>query len=306
MVLAFIVYAIISLFIVFIVNKLKRETFQTIVVQSILVITLPIIGWVFVLTWTKNKNEQSYQEFTDYIDKQQKEHSYYREGYNPIEKDRELNIIPLEEALVINNYSERRKALIEVLKQDTLKYMEKLQYAISNEDTETSHYAVSAIMEIKSKLLTSIQELEVKYEENTDNKEVTESYIEVLRKYLDSGLLDERTTRKYQYTYLSVLRNYIEIIGPSKTYFEEKLRMEIELGIYTEAEVTAKEYIEEFPTTEKAYLSLLKYYYTVKSRDKFFEAIQMVKSAPIKLSNEGITILRYWTKGVNDETGVKV
>lgn len=301
----YIVYIIISFLLLFYINRTQREPLKTTIVQSLIVVTLPVIGWFLLFVWKKNNNAQSYQEFSDYIDKQQNEHRYYRDTFNPIEKDRELNIIPLEEALVINNFTDRRRTLIEVLKQDTLKYMEKLQHAISNDDTETSHYAVSAIMEIKSKLLTSIQELEVKYEQSNVDKEISESYIEVLDKYLNSGLLDPRTKRKYQFTYLSVLKNYLEVITPKEHYYEEKLRMELELGIYTEAEQTANEYVEEFPKSEKAYLSLLKYYYVVKSNDNFFSAIEKIKLAPIKLSNEGITILRFWTKGVNNEAESK-
>ena len=56
--------------------------------------------------------------------------------------------------------------MIDVLKEDTMQYMEVIKTAVLNEDTETSHYAVSAVMEIKRKLSISLQQLSVKFDQN--------------------------------------------------------------------------------------------------------------------------------------------
>lgn len=301
----YIIYAIVSIITIIIINVLKRANIQTTLIHFVIIVCLPVVGWVFPLIWIK-QNKHSHEAFTNYIDKQQQEHYYYPNSYNPIEKHKELNIVPLEDALVISNYQDRRRALIEILKQDTIKYIEKLQRAISNEDTETSHYAVSAIMEIKSQLLTKMQELEVKYEEANNNAEMMEAYLEVLSTYLKSGFLDARAKRKYQYTYLFVLKNYLENIGPSEHYLAEKLNVEMELGLIADAEQTATLYVSSYPHSEHSYLCLLKYYFTLKSNKKFKETLNRLKHAPIKLTNEGITMVRYWSKGDSDEANIKL
>lgn len=291
-------YVLLSAIVLWLLN---RDHMQTTWIKLLVVACIPVIGWLLPIVWIKKPKRRSEKEFAEYIENQQQEHQIRRIGvFNNIEKQRELDVVPLEDALIVSQHRERRQALIDVLKQDTIQYIEVLQSAISNEDTETSHYAVSAIMELKRKLLVSLQELEVLYEQEQDNDKVSRSYIEVLAVYLKSGFLDERTKRKYQYTYLSVLTHYLQQYEKQEWLFAAKLGIEIELGIYADAEQTALQYVEHFPLSENAHLALLKYYFVIRSYQKLEQALNRLKSSPIRLSNEGLTTVRFWSKGVGD------
>jgi len=291
-------YVLLSLILLWFFN---RNHNQTLLIKLVVVACVPLFGWLFPIVWIKKPLQQSEQQFAEYIDSQQQEHKVRRIGvFNKLEKQRELDIVPIEDALVVSQHRERRQALIDILKQDTIQYIEVLQRAISNEDTETSHYAVSAIMELKRKLLMSLQELEVRYEQEHSDARVSKSYIEVLAVYLKSGFLDERTKRKYQYTYLSVLAYYLQNHGKEEWILSAKFDIEIELGIFADAEVTAQQYVEYFPLSEQAHMSVLKYYFVIRSQQKLEQALNRLKSSPIRLSNEGLTTVRFWSKGVGD------
>jgi len=281
---------------------LNRQSLQTTAIKLIIVGCIPLIGWLFPMVWIKKPKKSSEQQFEEYIESQMKEHQVRRIGvFNKVEKERELNVVPIEDALIVSQHRDRRQVLIDVLKQDTIQYIEVLQNAMSNEDTETSHYAVSAIMEIKRKLLISLQELEVLYEQKQTDQKVAKTYIDVLAVYLKSGFLDDRTKRKYQYTYLSVLAHYMQCYEQEEWVFTAKLDIEIELGIYADAEQTALQYVEHFPLSERAYLSVLRYYFLVRSHQKLEHALNRLKSSSIRLSNEGLTTVRFWSKGVENE-----
>lgn len=291
-------YVLLSLIILWFFN---RDHNQTLLIKLVVVACVPLFGWLFPIVWIKKPLQQSEQQFAEYIDSQQQEHKVRRIGvFNKLEKQRELDIVPIEDALVVSQHRERRQALIDILKQDTIQYIEVLQRAISNEDTETSHYAVSAIMELKRKLLMSLQELEVRYEQEHSDARVSKSYIEVLAVYLKSGFLDERTKRKYQYTYLSVLAYYLQNHEKEEWILSAKFDIEIELGIFADAEKTALLYVEYFPLSEQAHMSVLKYYFVIRSQQKLEQALNRLKSSPIRLSNEGLTTVRFWSKGVGD------
>lgn len=281
---------------------LNRKDRQLLMIKLLIVASIPVLGWLLPTIWIQKPRPHSEQQFADYVEQQEQEHTIRRIGvFHGVEKQRELDVVPIEDALVASQHQDRRQALIEVLKQDTINYIEVLQRAVNNEDTETSHYAVSAIMEFKRKLLIALQDLEVRYEQDQNHAETAKAYIEVLAAYVNSGFLDERTKRKYQYTYLSVLTNYLERHEKEEQLLAAKLETEIELGIYAEAEQTALQYVEYFPLSEQAYMALLKYYFIVRSRRKLGQTLNRLKNSPIRLSNAGLTAVRFWSKGEADE-----
>lgn len=289
------IYLIVSLAVIIILNWMNK---RNIALKMIVVTFLPVVGWVLPMVWSRIRSEDSSKEFTDYIERQQEEHKVRRIGiYNEVEKYKELNVIPIEDALVVSEHQERRQVMIDVLKQDTINYIEILQRAVSNEDTETSHYAVSAIVELKRKLQISMQELTVKYENDQSNLHVVIAYVEVLREFMNSGFLDHRTLRKYQFTYLSVLNRLIVLAYETKWAYIAKVNMEIKLELYGDAEKTAQLFIENFPDNEDAYLSLLKVYFVTRSKQKLHLTLDKLKNSPVRLSNQALTTVRFWSEG---------
>lgn len=211
--------------------------------------------------------------------------------------EREMNIVPLEEALLVNDFAIRRKAMIDVLKQDSLEYLGVLQTAVGNEDTETSHYAASAIMEVKRQLMLKLQQFEVRYEKEKDDPFLLRAYADVLKSYMRSGFLDERTEMKYRYTYSAVLERLIELAPESAEAYPDKIDTDLKLGEYISAERSALLYLRQFPDREDAYIRLMKVYFTVRSFDKLNRTLEQLKHSPVRLSHEGLTIVRFWSGG---------
>ena len=129
--------------------------------------------------------------------------------------------------------------MIDVLKDDATRYMDVVKTAVENEDTETSHYAVSAIMEVKRKLALTIRQLSDEFARNPDDIGVACEYRDALKQYMDSGFMDENTLRVYRNKYIDVLRTIIsKKDGDIENDYEEKMLCEIECADYTEAEQT--------------------------------------------------------------------
>ena len=88
-------------------------------------------------------------------------------------REKELNNVPMEEALKINDYELRRKMVMDTLKEDnTLDYLNVLKEALENEDSETSHYASSIIMLLQEKTQKQILAKEKALEEDPENQEL--------------------------------------------------------------------------------------------------------------------------------------
>lgn len=289
------IYIIISLIVIVLTNV---RSLRNIASKFITAALLPGVAWLLPSMWPKSITRHSGKEFSDYVQRQQQEHTIKRIGiYKQLEKEKELNVIPIEDALVVSQHQDRRQVMIDVLKQDAINYIEILQRAVSNEDTETSHYAVSAIMEMKRKLLLSLEELSVKFENESSDKIIAYAYVEVLSKFLKSGFLDKRTMRKYQFTFLSAIQRLLTLREEEEWLFQEKMDMELLLELYGDAENTGKKYLEHFPDSEKSYLALMKVYFATKSKAKLELTIDQLKKAPVRLSNQAITMVRFWSEG---------
>ncbi|CAM4060086.1 hypothetical protein L1N85_10000 [Paenibacillus alkaliterrae] len=280
----------------------KREWLLRFVLSA----SLPVICFLLPLFWRKRWHERNACRASARIAELEVAISIDGSSgqigvYKMPESAKEMNVIPLEEALLVNDLTTRRRIMIDLLKQDSLEHLEVLRLAVSNEDTETSHYAVSAIMEIKRKLTLTLQDLAVKFEENKQDAYMLASYAEVLNSYMRSGFLDERTMLKHKHTYAMVLGKLIEASPDSAEAYSGKLETELDLEEFAAAEQTAKRYLERFPRSEDAYLGLMKVYFTVRSIDQLNQTLAQMKRSSIRLSSKAITTVRFWSEGGQHE-----
>jgi hypothetical protein len=123
------------------------------------------------------------------------------------------------------------------------------------------------------------------------------AYAEVLKQYMRSGFLDERTLRKYKFTYIQLMEDLLNANFSAEFVYIEKSKTELELGLVAEAETTSKLFVERYPNNEDAHLNLMKIYFTSNSYMKLQQAITTIKKSRILLSNKGLTIIRYWSEG---------
>lgn len=220
--------------------------------------------------------------------------------YSSAHADKDKNTVPIEEALAVNDLGTRRRMMIDLLKQDSIQYLDVLQLAVSNEDTETSHYAVSAIVEVKRKLTLAMQELSVRYESDKQDPHLLRSYADVLKAYMSSGFLDDRTLLKHGYTYAEVLQHLLEADPTEPIHYKEKTEADLAIKRYEQAEATAQSYLSRFPLNEEAYLLLVKVYYARRSHEQIVAVLKRLKASPIRLSAQALALVRYWSEDSYD------
>src|SRR5690606_32842227 len=103
-------YILLSAILLWLFNRNHK---QTVFIKLLIVACIPLIGWLLPIVWNKKPLHQSEQKFSEYVENQQQEHKVRRIGvFNRVEKQRELNIVPIEDALVVSQHKERRQALI--------------------------------------------------------------------------------------------------------------------------------------------------------------------------------------------------
>lgn len=209
--------------------------------------------------------------------------------------EEELNIVPFQEALAVSEVEEKRALLLGMLKKDISKHSKLIQNALDDEDSETSHYAAAATMEIYRKMRFKIQELEVKFLENVDNFETRRNLIDAIYEYIDSGVLSERDR-------IININKYVQIISDTLEKYKNQLICEdyihqidflMELKRPHEAEQLAKDSKERF-FNEMSFMKLLEIYFDVKNKIEFDRTLEELRKADIVLSSKGLETMRFW------------
>ncbi|WP_342567581.1 hypothetical protein MKY09_03445 [Psychrobacillus sp. FSL K6-4046] len=295
----YVIYLILSAIILFFITQRNVKEW---ILKIIVVSFLPVIGWLLPIQWPKRAIVNKGDELDSYINQMNEDIALeILLSQEKIDKEKELNIVPIEDALVISNYTARRKAMINVLKENPLEYMEVIKTAVLNEDPETSHYAVTAVMEVKRKLSIAIMELSDAYHSNKQDVANAISYTNAIKSYMNSGFLDEQTLKKYKYLYIEVLEQLILHNVSEEHIYKEKFRAEVEMKEYLAAETTCKQYQKKFPASEEPYICFIELFYTTKSSIKLQETLNRLKNSTIQFSNRGLTIVRYWSEGFEHE-----
>lgn len=272
-----------------------RTNRQSVVARFSVVFFVPVFGLLLlfitdVFKRTSEKNENDLKLESDLL-KLAEESTIFRRA----DVSKEMNIVPVDDILLLNDTSTRRKMLIDVLKEQTIWQIGTLETALQNEDSETVHYAAAALTEMRRKLQLQLQDLSVKYEENKQDIDVLKAYAEVLKKYLESALLDKRTYLKYSYTYSFVLESLLDSYQDEAVYFVQKINCELANQAYEKAAQYCQRFHEAHPDSDQPYVLTMKLYYTVRDYAGFTAELDRLKSSSVKISHDTLILIRYWS-----------
>nr|WP_302597993.1 hypothetical protein [uncultured Cellulosilyticum sp.] len=207
-------------------------------------------------------------------------------------------IVAVSEALALNDTKIKKEVLIGMLREDKTKYIEPLKVALQDEDTEASHYAAVALMEIKDDFHKAIEKIGAKLKEAPNDLNVLEEYAAVLEVSIQSGLNDEKRLSYLEATYAKVLERLIHEGRTTARYYEEKIKCEMRRGEFEKAYTYCTAFKEAYEETEEPYLCLMHYYYVTKNHDSFKEVMEELRYSAVTLSREGLQNMRFWLGGM--------
>lgn len=283
---------IILSFILYIVMKLlRRNESNTVFLISL---SIPYVGFIILLSILICKKIIS----TDYGNELLKRESKYEKSISLLVRYAELehkkDLIPAEEALILNNNSIKRDLIKDVLKKDTYKYRNVLLNALMDEDTETAHYAATAITQMKGKLTILMQKFEADYEKNTKCQENADMFLKAIKDYIESNFIDSKECNKLKNIYKKVLEQYKQNFKFTSYQFEELIKIYINLKEYKSALEYTNEFKEQFKDDIRPYTLLLEIYYCLKDKKNFNNIILEIRESNLILDSQSLDLLRFW------------
>lgn len=207
-------------------------------------------------------------------------------------------VVPLEEAIRINDTQVRRKLMMDIMKQEPDKFIKLLREARLNDDMEVTHYASTAMMEVQRKYEVDIQRYEKAIKSAPGDIQILTSYLKVLRSYIDSGMLEDNMMIIQRVRYDTLLRRMIADNPSDKQPYIDATENLIEIGYYDQAEKMILTLSEKWPNEENTWILKLKLYFESRNKVKFEETLSEIKRKKVYFSSQYRRLVSFWDPSI--------
>lgn len=218
-----------------------------------------------------------------------------RRGMQVQVREGDAGVVPLEEALIVNDPSDRRRLMLSMLTEDPDAYLAQLQAAKLNDDVEVAHYAATAVAQISKESDLKLQQLEraFKTDPSTEN---LDAYCDYLGEYLASGLAEGRVEQiqRQQYARLLARRCEREDGAALRIRYATALA---DAGELDEAEAVITQLVAEVPDDQESWMLCLRLAVTRRDGEAVQQVIDAIDNQHVYLSAENREKLAFWRDG---------
>ncbi len=211
----------------------------------------------------------------------------------PQQANESADIVPLEDALIMNDSTVRRSVMMDVLMQDANRYLPVINQARMNDDVEVVHYATTAMVELSKEYELKLQEYSSEFATNPGREGLLDEYIAFLSQYLSSGMVQGQLLEIQRNTYHQLLTAKLAY-DPNIDDYERLVKSLLNSKLYIKADVALSTMEEHWPDDERNWLLRFRYYYETKAGSKIKEMIQRTKESKQFHSKEIRDIISLW------------
>lgn len=204
-------------------------------------------------------------------------------------------VVPLEEALIVNDPGDRRRLMLSMLTEDPDAYLAQLQAAKLNDDVEVAHYAATAVAQISKESDLKLQQLERAFKTDPSAQNLN-AYCDYLGTYLASGLAEGRVAQIQRQQYARLLARRCER--------EDGLALRVryatalaDAGEVDEAEDVAERLVADAPDEQDVWMLCLRLAVLRRDGEMVQRVIDAVDKQHVYLSAENREKLAFWREG---------
>lgn len=211
-----------------------------------------------------------------------------------IDRDTHSQVIPIQEALRINNASTRRALILDIMRQDPQNYIQQLREACSDTDLEVSHYASTAMMEIQREFELSTQQAEADYAKNPTDPANLHRAIRAMQQYIDSGMINPSVVPAYRDRLALLLEKQIADFPEDMEARLAAVDNYLALENLTSAKALSDAAVQRWPNREQVWLTRLKVCFALEDAAGIRDTLEQIQQRNVYLSPEGRSRLQFW------------
>lgn len=214
------------------------------------------------------------------------------------DEERARNMVPLEEALAINEKKSLRMVMMNMVKGEMQDSLAAIALALDSEDSESSHYAASVLVDELNEFRARVQVLTLEIQEEKEDETAVE---EMLIDYMDKILKLQIFTSVEQKRFALILADTAEKIRQKdmsklkEEQYESVCMRLLEVKEYTDAEKWCARLAEQYPEQLSAYTCRLKLYFTLQNKEAFFAVLNALKQSDVVIDRETLELIRVFS-----------
>lgn len=188
------------------------------------------------------------------------------------DEERVRNMVPLEEALAINEKKDLRTVMMNMVKGEIQDSLAAIALALDSEDSESSHYAASVMTDELNEFRRRVQalswEILQEEEDETEYEEMLIDYMNQVLKLRIFTIIEQRRFVHIMADTAEKLRQKDQSKLKEEQYESVCLRL-LEIEDYTDSEKWCAWLAEQYPERLSAYTCRLKLYFTLQNKEAF-------------------------------------
>ena len=214
------------------------------------------------------------------------------------DEDRERNLVPIEEAIVINDNKSLREVMLNTVKGDIKDFLSAISMALDTEDSESAHYAASILSFELDEFRLEVERLyeEIKEEEpgETGAERKLLDYMNVI---LKQKVFTDLEQKRYVRMMADVAENFFEKnpLEITQEQYENVCLRLMEIREYEKSEKWCLRLSEQYPDQLSSYTCKLKLYFVIKNREAFFQTLDGLKASDVVIDNETLELVRIFS-----------
>ena len=272
-----------------------------------MVFLVPLWG-LFVMLLLEFRTRDQKPEHTEVGIEKLKVNDFVHRSILVEENPAEERIVPLEEALLINDAATRRELIMDILYHDTGQYVDVLNKARMNDDVEVVHYATTAMVELQKDYEAELQRRRQAWEDNRESRSRSAAYLQTLEAYVDSGLLEGNMKRSRQLELQELLEYKLhkednseeEELSLYHQYFETSLSLEDN----ETAASCADHVMEKWPQMENGYMMHIRLGIACRQRDRISRMLALIRERNIYLTPDARKTVEFWKDDNGRQNGM--
>ena len=215
--------------------------------------------------------------------------------YIRADEENERNMVPLEEAIEIEDTENLRNLMMNIVKGDITHSLASIALALNSEDTETAHYAASVLQDAINDFRNNVHREHKKIKERRPDMAVSAAR---LIDSLDQVLVQHVLTDVEQKDYVAILDDVCEELYEVETermtssQFEAVTLRLLEIKDYEKCQKWCERAVYRFPNTLATYTCQLKYFFSSGQKERFFEVLEELKKSSIVIDSETLELIR--------------
>ncbi len=216
--------------------------------------------------------------------------------WNTIEAPQEdPSVVPLEEAILIDDKYTRREAVLDTFGRDASGYLDVLLLARDDVDTDTTHYATIRITKMHRQFQLALQQCAVEHDQNPRHLPTLDRYLNLLEEYIASPLPDELMLRRQKEVYERLLDKKLALVRDDHGTVLRKLRYCItNKDTSINAGTLARQLQQHWPQDEQTWIESLRLCVERRDRESLAATVREMQSAPVSWTREGRAAVAPW------------